>query len=850
MQLSWMEQVLFATMLDLTEIFSKRLSIEAVGKTSLLFGCVCIDELWFSLCKYSQERGIDVWKLLSYMFNNNTVDLELNCGILQYTVFSSTSLQNKMLFWNLTGALINLLQVSGLRIQEADILMSYVRQELKPLLCEDQSQEVLRPVLQTLILLFKHAGPGFEILLDLWTYCSSRLNSSFKTNSNTLENAAFIPKNVVSWQNCVDDIVSGRSKHHDSFHLFLNLVAIATKAWKETKIKNIDRFKTRIIQKLPDSKAALLSDCGIFYVGTLFSVLVSISELDSLLPMVLGIIKPALARLGASNNLRLLGLNCKLNLALCCVGSRISLKPIGESVTGQLEKLVNQYCADQLDAQHRRIAQDGLKIYLEFLEELVVECTLTQDEASFVEPWIQNYLNVCSSSEISSILSTFNKVLCRCRAIYNLMEGVKVTPEQTEKEKMLISFINKLFNILLPSSKRLVTTLTCPLEIADVGFEFLNITMEGAKRRQYFSESTISILQIFTSINIRDELRVEFLFRTTAIPSVVEGVISTLKSSKLSEDLLLSVTGTCSLTVDPANQSYSKLEDVWTRLSDIYGLKAKERIKYSSHVALDIMSCVAYTSHAEVLLEMCKSCESLDKNKVRPKYMFRVFGWMARDFMNLIYRPNQSNNGFLLVVSTLLTQNKFFSSTWAPSSDELEGIKIFIPLSLGSMFLHPDFPNDTALQRKSEDIIRLYMGRFRIQDHPLLFIFSKKELKYPPGRMEFVLTLVFKVMVRLISVETIKTLQFLRQIISNLDSSSHQVFITKALSAVLELMFRKDSAVKQETKDLLKKLLPTIRKQVESFSGLQILFDEKLLEFLRHQFPVQKIKGLWIDKEN
>ena len=81
---------------------------------------------------------------------------------------------------------------------------------------------------------------------------------------------------------------------------------------------------------------------------------------------------------------------------------------------------------------------------------------------------------------------------------------------------------------------------------------------------------------------------------------VVEGVISTLKSSKLSEDLLLSVTGTCSLTVDPAHQSYSKLEDVWTRLSDIYGLNAKERIKYSSHVALDIMSCLAYTSHAEV----------------------------------------------------------------------------------------------------------------------------------------------------------------------------------------------------------------------------------------------------------
>ena len=47
-------------------------------------------------------------------------------------------------------------------------------------------------------------------------------------------------RNVASWQNCVDDIVSGRSKHHDSFHLFLNLVAIATKAWKDTKIKGFN----------------------------------------------------------------------------------------------------------------------------------------------------------------------------------------------------------------------------------------------------------------------------------------------------------------------------------------------------------------------------------------------------------------------------------------------------------------------------------------------------------------------------------------------------------------------------------------------------------------------------------
>ena len=104
-------------------------------------------------------------------------------------------------------------------------------------------------------------------------------------------------------------------------------------------------------------------------------------------------------------------------------------------------------------------------------------------------------------------------------------------------------------------------------------------------------------------------------------------------------------------------------------------------------------------------------------------------------------------------------------------------------------------------------------------------------------------------MVRLLSVETIKTLQFLRQTIPNLDTSSQQVFITKALSSVLELMFREDATVKQETKDLLKKLLPTIRKQVDSFSGLQILFDEKLLEFLRHQFPVQRIKVFFFLRE-
>lgn len=46
--------------------------------------------------------------------------------------------------------------------------MSYVRQELKPLLCEDQSQEVLRPVLLTLILLFKHAGEIFKRLTQFF----------------------------------------------------------------------------------------------------------------------------------------------------------------------------------------------------------------------------------------------------------------------------------------------------------------------------------------------------------------------------------------------------------------------------------------------------------------------------------------------------------------------------------------------------------------------------------------------------------------------------------------------------------------------------------------------------------
>ena len=61
-------------------------------------------------------------------------------------------------------------------------------------------------------------------------------------------------------------------------------------------LQDIDRFRARIIQKLPDKKAALLTDCGIYHVGTLLSVLLSVSQMDSILPVLLGILKHALDR--------------------------------------------------------------------------------------------------------------------------------------------------------------------------------------------------------------------------------------------------------------------------------------------------------------------------------------------------------------------------------------------------------------------------------------------------------------------------------------------------------------------------------------------------------------------------
>ena len=81
--------------------------------------------------------------------------------------------------------------------------MSYVRQELKPLLCEDQSQEVLRPVLLTLILLFKHAGEIFKRLKQFFE----------KLNTPLLKKSVFT---LIIFQN-FSVLINKKDKKNDIF---------------------------------------------------------------------------------------------------------------------------------------------------------------------------------------------------------------------------------------------------------------------------------------------------------------------------------------------------------------------------------------------------------------------------------------------------------------------------------------------------------------------------------------------------------------------------------------------------------------------------------------------------------
>jgi len=854
--LSWLEQIILATMFDLAELAKRRPESQIYSRG---LGCICIEDLWFCIHRISKSKDIDFWRLLGLMITPKTTDPEPDCEYLQYYTLAD---DKATLFWSLLGRLVvNTVKVSGKDELQLGGLNLLIKQQLKSLLRVEQTEAVLRLVLNVLLVIFKLVEPNLELLAEVWNYYAGRLNSTFwDPTSNTLDGTVFIPKSAVVWQAKVECLAKGEDRDSlDSYALFLQLVAVSTLSWTNNKPKDNAKFRARVCQKLPETKCALLNECGVYHVGTLIAVIQNITHQELLTETMLSNMAGLLDNVGTSANLTQICLLFKMTIGLCCLEKEMSILPVGRSISHQMSRIVRNFVENQSDVHLRRAAHDAIKVYLEFVEAVFTVSVFQHDVSILFDVWLEDFLNICSSTEISSVFKVFNVGLNRCRTRYQL-----VTNQNPESNlEGLQSLITKLDLILQPVLRNIIYTLTCPPGAIDIAFEFLVLLMEVRARGHSFLRGSVTqTIVSYTNLNhqgamnnnIKDELRVFFLSRLTSIPGGLDKMVSTLNDSnaKVLKDILLVAVGQCCLTVGRQHKSYKNLQDCWLKLSALYDLVPLYSEEKEEELALVVLSQLANNQHTEVLYEMCNGVETLKKANDKTTQLYQVAGWMAKHCMHLIYRSDRPGKGFQLLMSTLLTSRLSLGGSWNPHSAELRGVSICIPLFLKSIFAWKDLKSDMTLQRNIDEITRIYINWYTPSSHPLLFIFRRNGFKSTSTESkELVLDLVCDRLKKLLlyqdfpsepeqqenhQKQQVQTAQNVLQLLScgldNVDSDVLSHLITKLLQPSLDITLRDDAVLRRESGVFIKKLVKCIfsQQQQENVRVLQSLLNDQLVK--------------------
>jgi len=816
--LCWFEQILLATMFDLAEIAYRRGESGSQGG----FGCICIEELWFCIIRICQRKNIEFWKLLSSVFSSSEADgSEPDCSVLNYT-----SLKKKSVFWTLAGSLLNLMKLAVIDILQPETLMKCMKQELKQF-TSGQNTDIPKQYLEMMLVLFTNAGPTLELTGELLTYFSAleRLNAPFKSRPGTVEGSAFLPASADAWFNKLTSLETTKVAELDTYQLFVRLACTAVRFWLNNKPKDLERFWSRIKMKLSDKKALELTDCGVYRVTSLLAALAHATKQNQPVDLAIHIMKQPLLRPGCPSSLSNRCLMGLMTVALCTMGSSLSLKPLGEAITQLIKQIIAKYQNQQSDVERRHRAQDAVKCYLKFIEELFSESSLNQDESSLIFFWIPSYLEICSNTEISSILSAFTDILTRCRVVQgSLLRGTLLTSKEGLQLKELIE---KLLDILYPSLQKLVRNLTCPVQAVDLGVEFLWILLEGRRRGESYSKYVPgNVIQTFTSLDIRDELRVYFLSRISD-SAEIDDINTILKETTLKlvsqtpRNALLACAGTACLTVDRSSKLYTVLQECWENLSEYYALESCSSSQDTSggELGLTVISDLMNSSYTQVLFDVCVGALSLARSENKPKQLFLMSGWLANHSMHIIYRMHQPAVGYLALVNALLIPKKSFDQAWNPSSEELQGIRTCLPLFLGSMFNNSNFDSDKSLQNTAANVFRLYFTKFKAVNHPALFIFHRSGLTCSRAQKSTILTLVCNELAKLLSsdkqahIMVPQVFTFLSNSMLNTDEAGLQTLAAILFTYALKFNIRNDPTLRIESEKFLKDFLKTVSRQ-------------------------------------
>jgi len=799
----WLEQAVKATVIDLVVVAAKKtINSELSHKNiSVLspFGCPCTEEMWKCLYKISLSSGQDFWQILSLSCPESALNnqQESDLGVLVYHPSSQTPLQ----FWNLLYSLLSLLHGDGQEMTSQSSQGLYksgrlrLRQIIK-LMEASLDESILRSVLKVLVYISSLAPPSLDIIGELWKLFSKVpiLNSPLRLKTMTMEGAACLPKSPTDWFAQIQDLSREADKSTaTSFTLFLSIISQSISKWMpNTSIvpKEVTTLAGRISISLSKKKAEGLNEYGVFHLSSLLMVLARSDPIPNSTKLLelLDQVQPH------ERSLLLLILKSRLTLLLLLVDRQVDITLAGTAASQQVSAAVSQSLDNQKDVLSKRLAQDYVEMFISTFVEVIHESPkLRLGEECLIQPWVDKYLRQCSSSEIPTIITAMNQVLTRARLLINTRPPPHLrTVEDEAYDSCLARIVTQLWAVIYPSVRHLATCLTASPKVATLAADLAIQAAEQASRggEKPCRDSLEEMVEYFTSFMASPEVSTVFLGRLINNPTLTER----LRMEGASDNLLLNSWCRGCLVTSPEAMHYPTHRATWTSLADQNGLDATS----DEDVLIQFLKQATFKQSGAVkkLAEEC--CNRLKWGKGLGR-VYQVAGRITRHCYALLYRPGGSGSATVLItlVTTLLTPRMISSgatSTWAPSEEQKLGLKRSLGDFVTGLASYPNFDQDKFLMEAIQNIVRNYLPRFSLSDHPLLPLLSRPSLPLPSSSIEKVQTLTLQTITKFLMKQSIEhtttttaSIQYLTACFKNTSGQIRAKIIKEALLVLLEV---------------------------------------------------------------
>ena len=851
---SWLEQLLAATVLDMLGVAAKRLSSLAITHNNIttvsIFGCPCIEEMWYGLLSICMKKDINFWSLLSSCCQeaSHTEDMEPDLSILSYAPENEESVLQPMFL----SSFLSLLHASGFPFDKPvkDSIFKTLKKILKAFFSSmevDSDEAKIRTFLTVVSSVFSVVGPSLDILDELWKFFSQipRLNSSCRLKAMTLEGSTSIPSSSSAWLNQVQKISSAQEL--TSFLMFVQLAEQSLHSWKNNcepgqTPKEPKVFVSRISLKLNAKKLILLNEYGVYHLGTLMLALCSANP-ENQTPATTLLQMLQLVQL--SPNSKLTCLKCCLALCILKVeaGYNIDEGGLGRAVTEQVGCIVTKFASNQSDVESKRFAQDHVKMYIEALEDITDQSVaLTSDEDILIQPWIATYLSICSVSEISTICSALNNLLTRARILLNTSPSEMLeTSEQAADKSKLVKVLNQLWIIVYPVMKSLSTSLTAPSQVSSLAADFVIQSAENKSRggQKLGKESVEEMIKYF-GLNklVTANTSAAFLGRLVHNNAVFDQV----KAETGNHKLLLEVLALSCVHTGPSSQNHQLVRNTWLSLAPRLGLEGNSQNR-EHDLAREMMEQLMNSKYSEVLSSMARECSDMGRWKgAEVLRMYQVAGWLAKHCAHVLYKPGGADPTFTNLIGNLLTPSLAFSPTWVLSGYQKQGLFNSLPDFLQGLTACGKISSDKFISRKISEIIRIYLPRFDIPNHPLLPLLSCPSIQVSEENLQVVQQLTVSVAVKMIQENRFKNsgisstcLKYFNTCLTKPIGESFSLISKKLLSTLLEVVtLSDDKSIKNPTITILQQVIgspkmtrPMLEEKIKSFLAAHLAFNSE-----------------------